>query len=68
MKKNAIYVTGWVLIAITGAAGLGVSHLCESRFSHTTHELIAALGQLLPLVGLFLLASLREEKNRIDNP
>jgi hypothetical protein len=66
-RESVIFIAGWALIAVTAAAGFGVTHFFEARFSPATHQLIAAIGQLVPLAGLFLLALLHEGKNRADH-
>jgi len=54
-NSRPIFVFGWTLLIITGLAGLGFTHVFERAFSPRTHALIGALGQLLPLAGLFIL-------------
>ncbi len=54
-NSRTIFALGWMLLIVTGLAGLGYTHLFERAFSPRTHALIGALGQLLPLVGLFVL-------------
>jgi hypothetical protein len=65
--RRFIFLAGWSLVAVTGAAGLGITHLYEARFTASTHVIIGALGQLIALVGLCLLA-LHAEKKKSDEP
>jgi hypothetical protein len=61
--RNVIVVLSWVLLAITGAAGFGVTHVFERAFDPLTHKIIEALGQLVPLAGILLLSLFLEEKS-----
>ena len=54
-NPRTIFALGWMLLIVTGLSGLGFTHFFESAFSPRAHALIGALGQLLPLAGLFVL-------------
>jgi hypothetical protein len=53
-----VFILGWALLIVTGLAGFGASHFFESALTPQAHALLGALGQLIPLAGLFILALL----------
>ncbi len=65
--SRSIRVFCWVLLTFSGAAGLGfVQFLCAGQ-SELTQRLICAACQLLPLVGLMLIAAWREQAHPRDS-
>jgi hypothetical protein len=67
MKTNrSIRLACLLLVVVSVAAGLGLPRLLFPGWSEARHQLAGAVGQLVPLVGLMVIAWIAENLRLIE--